>query len=85
MATIERVIRGIPAWLMGEYLQEMGGTRVGDDRYTHPQWSATVQQIADYQIGSLVVGQIHFHVEADDAIITQFQKRLELKLLRGGG
>lgn len=85
MATMERVIRGIPAWLMGEYLQEMGGIGVGDGRYTHPQWSATVQQIADYQIGSLVVGQIQFHVEADDAIIAQFQKRLELKLLRGGG
>ncbi|HRQ37108.1 MAG TPA: DUF1952 domain-containing protein [Chloroflexota bacterium] len=85
MATIDRVIRGIPAWLMGEYLQEMGGLRQGDGRYTHPQWSATVKQIEDYQIGSLVVGQIQFHLQADDAIIEPFQKQLDRKLLRGGG
>lgn len=85
MTTIERVIRGIPAWLMGAYLQEMGGIAVGDGRYTHPQWSAAVTQIEDYQIGSLVVGQIHFHLEADDAIIEQLQQQLERKLLRGGG
>ena len=32
MATIERVIRGIPAWLMGEYLQEMGAEDAGNGR-----------------------------------------------------
>lgn len=85
MTEIDRIIRGIPAWLMGEYLQEMGGVAVGNGRYSHPQWSATVQQIEDYQIGSLRVGQIQFLVEIEDQALHHFQKRLDLKLLRGGG
>ena len=85
MATIDRVIRGIPAWLMGEYLQEMGGVGVGNGRYTHPQWSATVRQIEDYQLGSLRVGQIQFQVDITDEALPHFQQRLHLKLLRGGG
>ncbi|MBK8985525.1 MAG: DUF1952 domain-containing protein [Chloroflexi bacterium] len=85
MAAINRIIRGIPAWLMGEYLQEMGGVAAGDGRYTHPQWSATVQQIEDYQLGALRVGQIQFLVEIEDEALPHFQKRLDLKLLRGGG
>ncbi len=85
VATIERVIRGIPAWLMGEYLQEMGGVGEGNGRYTHPHWSATVTQIEDYQLGSLRVGQIQFQVDITDDALEQFQHRLHLKLLRGGG
>lgn len=85
MATIDRVIRGIPAWLMGEYLQEMGGVAAGNGRYTHPQWSADVRQIEDYQLGALRVGQIHFLVDIHDEARPHFEQRLHLKLLRGGG
>ena len=85
MATIDRVIRGIPAWLMGEYLQEMGASDAGNGRYTHPQWSATAEQIEDFPIGSLRIGQIRFTAEVEDAALEAFQKRLEIKLLRGGG
>lgn len=85
MVTIDRVIRGIPAWLMGEYLQEMGGVGEGNGRYTHTHWTATVQQIEDYQLGALVVGQIHFQANVAPEAHDQFQHRLHLKLLRGGG
>ena len=85
MVKIDRVIKGIPAWLMGEYLQEMGAEDAGNGRYVHPDWWATVVQIEDYQIGSLRVGQIQFNVAAKAEVVEQFQKRLELKLLRGGG
>lgn len=85
MAAIKRVIRGIPAWLMGEYLQEMGGVAVGNGRYTHPQWSAAVKQIEDYHLGSLRIGQIQFDVDIADEALEDFQHRLHLKLLRGGG
>lgn len=85
MATIEQVIRGIPAWLMGEYLQEMGGEKAGNGRYIHPQWSVTVTQIEDYQLGSLRIGQIQFQVDIANDALEQFHHRLHLKLLRGGG
>ena len=85
MTQVDRVIRGIPAWLMGEYLKELGGTVEGNGRYTGPGWSARVEQIEDFQLGSLRVGQIRFQVEGEDEMMPDFLDGVEIKLLRGGG
>ncbi|MCB8966106.1 MAG: DUF1952 domain-containing protein [Chloroflexota bacterium] len=85
MADVDRVIRGIPAWLMGEYLQELGGVAQGNGRFTGPDWVAHVTQIEDFHLGSLHIGQIHFVLQGTDAATTALQKKLEVKLLRGGG
>ena len=89
----ERIIRGVPAWLMGEYLKELGAvgeenTRAEQDqrvRYSTPSVTAHVQQIEDFQLVSLRVGQIRFELEGEETAVEQLKERLEVKLLRGGG
>lgn len=85
MAVVDRVIRGIPAWLMEAYLQELGGVAQENGRFIGSGWLAQVAQIEDFQLGSLRVGQIHFLLEGENEAIHSLQQRLEIKLLRGGG
>lgn len=85
MDTVDRIIRGIPAWLMGIYLQELGGIAGGNGRFTGPGWSAQVAQIEDFQLGSLRVGQIRLQIEGEAHVMPDLLKKIETKLLRGGG
>lgn len=85
MVNVDRIIRGIPAWLMGEYLKELGGADIGHGRYQGKGWQAAVAQIEDFQLGSLRVGQIRFQVEGEAEIMPDFLDGVETKLLRGGG
>ncbi len=85
MCTEERIIAGIPAWLMGEYLQKVGMIDEGNGRYTTPAITAHVKQIEDHQIASLRVGQIRFLLEGEETAVETLKTALERKLLRGGG
>lgn len=85
MITEERIIRGIPAWLMGEYLKELGAVDEENGRYSTPAVSAHVEQIEDFQLVSLRVGQIRFVLKGEETAVEALKKRLEVKLLRGGG
>ena len=81
----ERIIRGVPAWLMGEYLKELGVVDEGNGRYSTPTVTAHVEQIEDFQLVSLRVGQIRFVLEGEETAVEKLKARLEVKLLRGGG
>ena len=89
----ERIIRGVPAWLMGEYLKELGmideenaGTEHGQSvHYSTPTVTAHVEQIEDFVLISLRVGQIRFVLEGEETAVEELKTRLEVKLLRGGG
>ena len=95
MSTIteERIIRGIPAWLMGEYLKELGMVDESNActeqsrsvRYSTPAVTAHVEQIEDFVLISLRVGQIRFVLEGEETAVDELKTRLEVKLLRGGG
>ena len=85
MITEERIIRGIPAWLMGEYLKELGAIDEKNGRFSTATVTAHVEQIEDFQIVSLRVGQIRFVLEGEKTAVEALKKRLEVKLLRGGG
>ena len=81
----ERIIRGVPAWLMGEYLKELGMVDRENGRYSTPTVTAHVEQIEDFQLVSLRVGQIRFVLEGEETAVEALKERLEVKLLRGGG
>ena len=81
----ERIIRGVPAWLMGEYLKELGAVNEENGRYSTPSVTAHVEQIEDFQLVSLRVGQIRFVLEGEETAVEELKNRLEVKLLRGGG
>ena len=96
--THERVLRGIPRWLLRGYLEELGGQIVdadGADPATDPTpeeellvadgWQARLTQIEDFRIGSLSSGQVRLVVTGDPDEVRGMLSRLAPRLFRGGG
>ena len=81
----EREVRGIPLWLIREYLEELGGTPRGDSAADGDGWSGRLEQIEDFTIGSLAIGQVRITLEGDDETVERINTLLDDKLLRAGG
>ena len=86
----ERVIRGIPLWLVRGYLEDLGVHPTGDPTREHvaltaETWTATLEQVEDFQIGSLRVGQVRLTLTGEDAVLRPMLASLEKRLFRGGG
>jgi hypothetical protein len=82
--TIVREIRGIPFFLLREYLEELGGTATSDDRVEGPGWRAELEKMEPFRLGSLAVGQTRLILEIEDRLANEFMERFELKMLRAG-
>ena len=76
---------GIPLWLMGEYLVELGGQQVAEDTVNGQGWQAHLTRVEDAQIGSLRVGRVQVQVYGDAQAAEKLRPALEKKLIRGGG
>lgn len=88
-ATYQRVLRSLPLWLLREYLVELGGVpsvgaAEGVTYLNGPGWKANLEQIEDFAVGSLVVGQVRLTVTAGEGA-EQLFALLDQKLLRAGG
>lgn len=83
--TIRTTVRGIPAWLLRDYLTELGGRAQADDNVIGLGWQARLTQADDYALGSLRVGQVHLELHGQAEAIEQIRRALEPKLVRGGG
>ena len=86
----ERVIRGIPLWLVRGYLEDLGARPTDDPNREHvalaaETWTATLEQVEDFQIGSLRVGQVRLTLTGEDAVLRPMVATLEKRLFRGGG
>ncbi|MCZ7568267.1 MAG: DUF1952 domain-containing protein [Ardenticatenaceae bacterium] len=85
MAEVKREVRGVPRWLIGEYLEELGA-RAQDDGWLHGAgWAARLALMDDYRIGSLRVGRVQLELAGDDDAVAGVWAVLEKKLLRAGG
>ncbi len=84
MQTINREMRGIPYYLLHEYLQELGGTIVNDNLIVGEGWKVYLDKMEPFRIGSLVVGQTRVRMELEDHIAEDFQQRFFKKTLRAG-
>lgn len=82
--TIIREIRGIPFFLLREYLEELGGTSTSEDRVEGPGWQADLVKMEPFRIGSLAVGQTKLTLEIEDQLADEFMERFALKTLRAG-
>ncbi len=81
-----RDVRGVPLWLLREYLVELGGRAETDETVVGVGWRARLVQLDDYQIGSLRVGEVEVSVTGDAAALERLAAGLERKLAtRGGG
>lgn len=85
MANFSREVRGLPLWLLREYLLEAGGRPDAEGHVVGAGWTATLTQLEDYQIGSLRVGQVRLELEAAPDVLAALESYLAPKLLRGGG
>jgi hypothetical protein len=91
----ERILRGIPRWLLREYLEALGGQATApetDDNATGTAdilnadgWQATLTQMEDFHVGSLSSGQVRLTVTGDPDEVRGMLARLAPRLTRGGG
>jgi hypothetical protein len=80
-----RDVRGIPLWLLREYLVEAGGTAQGDHIVVGDGWQARLTQLQDFELGSLRVGEIRVEWEGEGEAFDRMRELLEQKLHRAGG
>jgi hypothetical protein len=85
MIEYTRDIRGVPLWLLREYLQELGGEVAAGGLITGDGWTASLTQLGDFWVGSLTVGQVRLDMQSTEEAWHSIQAALEKKLLRAGG
>ena len=84
MYTESRQIRGIPLWLLREYLEELGGMAVSETRVEGDGWVITLAKMEPFAIGSLRVGQVMMEIQGEDEAIARLNPKLEKKTMRAG-
>ena len=84
MQTLVREMRGIPLWLLREYLQEMGGTAVTDHLVQADGWTVRLTRMEPFRLGSLEVGQTRLDIEVEDQLADEFMQQFAKKTLRAG-
>ena len=84
MQTIVHEMRGIPLWLLREYLQEMGGTAIDDGLVRADGWSVRLTRMEPFRLGSLAVGQTQLDIEIEDQLVDAFLEAFAKKTLRAG-
>lgn len=76
------VFGGVPAWLLADYLVDLGGRRVRDELVEGDGWSATLQRTVR-PLGSLSIGRVTVTIEGSQA--ASLMQQLRTKAQRGGG
>jgi hypothetical protein len=84
MQKIVREMRGIPYFLLKEYLEEMGGTAISDDRVQAEGWSVKLTKMEPFRLGSLSVGQTRLDIEIEEHLVDDFMELFGKKTLRAG-
>jgi len=84
MQILVREMRGIPFFLLKEYLQELGGSLADENLIQGDGWSVRLERMEPFRLGSLEVGQTRLTMELEDRIAEDFQQRLFKKTLRAG-
>ncbi|HTP10911.1 MAG TPA: DUF1952 domain-containing protein [Anaerolineae bacterium] len=84
MQSIVREMRGIPLWLLREYLQELGGSVIDDHFVQAADWSVHLIRLEPFRLGSLEVGQTRLEIEIDDVQADEFMTAFDKKTLRAG-
>lgn len=85
MQTIVSEMRGIPYFLLKEYLQELGGSLVDENLIRGDGWSVRLERMDPFRLGSLAVGQTRLTMELEERVAEDFQERFFKKTLRAGG
>ncbi len=84
MRHIVREMRGIPFFLLREYLEELGGKAVSEDRVEGSGWSVRLTRMEPFRLGSLSVGQTCLEIQIEENQADEFMERFSMKTLRAG-
>ena len=84
MRTIIREMRGIPLFLLREYLEELGGTAVDENEVRGPGWVVKLERMEPFRLGSLSVGQTRLTIDIEPQLVDDFLDRFGKKTLRAG-
>lgn len=85
MQTIIHEMRGIPYFLLKEYLQEMGGMPIEENFIQGEGWSVRLERMEPFRLFSISVGQTRLTMELEDHVADDFIERFRKKTLRAGG
>lgn len=89
MRQITQDMRGIPLWLLREYLEELGGTAEDAAEATAvvrgAGWQARLNRLEPLRLGSLAIGQVRVELEIEEALADAFVARFAKKTMRAGG
>lgn len=85
MAEITHELRGIPLWLLRDYLVDLGGQAQPDEQVIGPGWQVQLTRLDDFRLGSLRVAQVRLVLRGESEVLAQLEQRLRPKLLRAGG
>ena len=80
-----RDVRGVPLWLLRDYMLDEGGTAESDTRVVGDGWVITFTQLEDFEIGSLRVGELRVELDGEPDAVARILPILESKLIRAGG
>lgn len=84
MQHLAREMRGIPNFLLKEYLVELGGVLLDEDTIAGEGWRVRVTKLEPYQYFSLQVGQSLLEMDLDEHIADDFLQRFAMKTMRAG-
>ncbi|MFN8635605.1 MAG: hypothetical protein U0893_17295 [Chloroflexota bacterium] len=92
--THERILRGIPRWLLCEYLEQLGGEPLeaaasaedgaDEDVLAGDGWQARLTQMEDHRVGPLRSEQVRLLVTGNPDEVRGMLSRLAPRLGRGG-
>lgn len=85
MPTLIHDMRGIPLWLLREYLEEMGGQATSENQIVGEGWQVRLMRLEPFRLGSLEVGQVRLEIEVVAEREAEFRERFAKKTLRAGG
>jgi hypothetical protein len=84
MKTVVREMRGIPYFLLKEYLQELGGSPSAENEVCGEGWIVRLEKMEPFRLGSLSVGQTRLEMHIHEDVYDDFMARFALKTLRAG-
>ena len=85
MEQITHEIRGIPLWLLRDYLVDLGGVAQPDGTVDGPGWQGRLTPLDDFRLGSLRVAAVRMELSGTPEAMAQLEGGLKYKLLRAGG
>ncbi|MBK9715209.1 MAG: DUF1952 domain-containing protein [Kouleothrix sp.] len=85
MVEVTHEIRGIPLWLLRDYLVDLGGQIQPDGQVAGQGWRAQLTRLEDIRIGSLRIGEVRLELRGDAEAVELLELRMRPKLLRAGG